>query len=287
MVVRLNVPIPAADELVTGALPSLAVSPDGRTVVYRARRDGQPQLFRRELDAGDPVAIADTLGATSPFFSPDGRWLGFDRHGVLEKVAVGGGVPVALCTTAPGGSSSSWGDGGDIVFAPAPNHGLFRVRASGGRPVPVTHLDAGHGDRFHAFPDVLPGGRDALFTIGRDGGPRVALVDLETGRVTELADGRQARFVSSGHVLLVRDDTLWAAPFDPRRRALLGEPRPVLRGLESDDGAHFAVSRSGSLVYVPLPEATGAEGGGVSAPRRLMLVQNWTSDMASTLARAR
>jgi Tol biopolymer transport system component len=93
-----------------------AVSPDGRTVVYRARRGNTTQLFRRELDALEPVAIAGTEGASSPIFSPDGRWLAFDSDGVLRRVAMGGGTPVVICN-ALGGVTGAWLADDTIIFA--------------------------------------------------------------------------------------------------------------------------------------------------------------------------
>jgi hypothetical protein len=283
VVARLTVPVPATDELITGALPSVALSPDGSTVVYRARRGSQQQLFLRALDAAEPVAIADTANATAPSFSPDGRWVAFDREGVLQKVPLSGGAPTTVCATGAGGVASSWSERGDIVFASTSGRGLFRVPEAGGTAAAITRLDRRRGDQFHAFPEVLPGGRHALFTIGRRDGPRVALVSLDTGAITELTPGRQARYLVSGHLLVVRDDTVWAAPFDLRRLALTGAPRPVLRGLESDEGTQFAVARNGSLLYVPKRERAGP-GGGIVATARLLLVQNWLAELNAQLA---
>ena len=250
-VARLNVPVPVTDELVTGALPAVALSPDGRTLVYRARRHGRLQLFKRSLDRADPDPIPGTENAMAPFFSPDGEWLAFDRDGALMRVAVAGGTPVKICDTGGGSSAATWTDRGDVLFAPTAGRGLHRVPASGGTPVTVTRLDEGRGDLYHALPEALPGGDAAVFTIGSRNTAHVAVVQLRTGTVQVLLEGRQARYVPSGHLVFVRDGALWVVPFDVRRLSLGGPPVLVLRGLESTGSAHFALARDGSLLYVP------------------------------------
>ncbi len=255
-VTRLTVPVPSTDELVTGALPAVALAPDGRTIVYRARRDGLLQLYLRSLDAASPSAIEGSANAAAPFFSPDGAWVGFDRDGVLMKTRATGGPPVVVCETGSASAAASWSDRGEIVLAPTNGQGLFRVPASGGRPVPVTRIDTGRGDVAHTLPDVLPGGRAALFTVERDKSSMIAAVRLDSGDVTPLTEGRQARYVHSGHIVVTRGDALWAAPFDPDALRLGADPVPVLDEIEPSGVAHFATARDGSLVYVPPRDLT-------------------------------
>jgi serine/threonine-protein kinase len=256
--VHLGVPIPPGDELLVSAQQAAAISPDGRTIVYRAVRAGEVHLFRRSLDryASDP--IPGTRDAAAPFFSPDGAWLGFDGDGVLRKVSLAGGSPVTICD-APGGANASWG-GDTIVFATATGRVLHRVPARGGTAEPITALDTAAGDLAHAFPHVLPDGRAALFTIVRPDNSSIAVVHLETREVRTLIRGTQPRYLPTGHLLFVRERSLWAAGFDAARHVLTSEPVPVLEGLDTAGGtaAHFAVAASGSLVYAPerleLPE---------------------------------
>ena len=257
-VTRLAVPVPPSDALVVSAQQVAALSPDGETLVYRASRGGEVHLFRRTLAALDSTPIPGTRDAAGPFFSPDGGWLGFDADGVLQKVALDGGSPVTICE-APGGANASWG-GDAIVFATTTTRVLHRVPASGGTAIPITELDTVAGDLAHTFPYVLPGGNAALFTIVRADQRRIATVDLTTRRVHELTAGSQPRyFAATGHVLFVRDETLWAAPFDAHALELTGEPVPVLEGLDSTGGtaAHFTISAEGLLVYAPKREEIG------------------------------
>jgi len=250
-VARLTVPVPSADELVTGALPAVALSPDGTTVVYRARRNGRLQLFRRSLDEAEPRVIPDSVNGMAPFFSPDGAWVGFDRDGVLMKAPAAGGSPVTISDTGGASAAASWGDRGEIVFAPTNGRGLFRVAAAGGDAVALTRIDERRGDVLHTLPDVLPGGRAVVFTVEGERSAMIATVRVDSGEVRLLTEGRQARYVPSGHLLVLRGDAIWAAPFNGDTLELGAEPVPVLRGLDSGGPAHFAVARNGSLVYVP------------------------------------
>lgn len=180
--------------------------------------------------------------------------MGFDGDGVLRKIALAGGSHVTICG-APGGSQASWG-GDTIVFATTTGRVLERVPASGGAPEALTALDPEAGDIAHAFPHVLPRGDVALFTIVRANERRVAAVRFDDRHVTVLTAGSQARYVSGGYLVFVRQDALWAARFDERRLTLTTEPIPVLGGLDTAGGsaAHYAVSADGTLLYVPRRE---------------------------------
>ncbi|HUE84617.1 MAG TPA: protein kinase, partial [Vicinamibacterales bacterium] len=156
---RLVMPLPSGDVPVAGYQPVAALAPDGRTVVYRARRGGTTQLFRRDLHALDAAPIPGTEDATGPFFSPDGRWLAFDSDGVLKRVAISGGTPVVICN-APGGVTGAWLDDDTIVIATNTTRVLQRVPASGGTPEALTSLDTSRGDTLHLLPQALPGGRN-------------------------------------------------------------------------------------------------------------------------------
>ncbi len=112
-------------EAITGVNTTVAISPDGRRIVYPARGpDGRQQLATRLLDQTAPTLLPGTQGAFDPFFSPDSQWIGFFAVGQLKKIAVQGGAPVNLCAVAnPVGGS--WGEDGNIVFAPGTAGPLF------------------------------------------------------------------------------------------------------------------------------------------------------------------
>ena len=251
-VVRLGVPVPASDSLLPSQQQVAAISPDGSTIVYRAVRDGRPQLFARSLTTLQSEPIPGTENAAAPFFSPDGRWIAFDGDGALRKIAVAGGSPVTICE-APGGANASWA-ADTIVFTTTSGRVLQTVPSAGGVPATLTSLSRARGDVSHEHPFLLPDGRLALFTVTTRERQHVAAVRLDTGEVHLLTEGAQPRYVRGGYLVFVRGGTLWAAPFVPDTLQL-SDARPVLDGLDTVGGsAHFAVSGNGALLYVPARE---------------------------------
>src|SRR5262249_1537163 len=117
-------------------LQSLAVSPDGRTVVFGADSEGASWLYQRPLGGAAPVQIQGTRGAYGPFFSPDGQWIGFFAHGELKKVPLSGGAPVFLAHLPPVIPGGTWGSDGRIVYTRGPNGELWWIAEAGGGPRP-------------------------------------------------------------------------------------------------------------------------------------------------------
>jgi len=243
------------------------VSPDGTVIAFVGRMadDGRSQLYVRRLDQLQAMPLAGTDNAQSPFFSPDGQWVGFFAGGKLKKIAVTGGAAVTLCDS-PAGRGGTWDDDGTIVFSPNITLGtrLLRVSSTGGTPAPLE--PSADGETAQArWPQILPGGRAVLFTSS----PIAAAFDDANLVVQPLPSGAPkviqrgafyGRYVSSGHLLYVHDGTLWAAPFDLDRMAVTGPPAPAIDGVTSNaanGGAQVAVSVSGTLVYLPGPGTDG------------------------------
>ncbi len=258
---RLNVGIPRADRIGgSRSLPHLGFSPDGSRLASRALVDGTWGLYVRPLDRLEAVRVPDSEQAASPFFSPDGRWLGFvdAATNTLKKVAVDGGVPIALCD-APSLRGASWGGDGFILFAPESSGGLWRVSADGGTPKELTRPLAERGEKSHRWPDILPGGRSALFTVGSPSGRQdedgIALLSLEIGEWRMLLQGGSfPRYVDTGHIIYARNGSLLAVPFDLDRLEVAGAAVPVLDDVWMDSlgtgAAQFSVARSGALAYI-------------------------------------
>jgi serine/threonine-protein kinase len=249
---RFAVTLPAGDVPAIGQQPLVALSPDGGTLVYAATRGAQAALFRRDLASLQPTLIAGTEGGTAPFFSPDGRSLGFVANGELRRIALAGGTPKTIAPAA-GDVTAAWMPDDAIVFSTTATRVLHRVPASGGTPAALTTLNVARGERIHLLPQPLPGNTALLFTIVAGPEHQVAVLRRETGETTILTTGTHARYLSSGHLLFSRDNTLWIAPFDTKRMALTGEPVPILDGVEhsADQVAHLDVAADGSMAYLP------------------------------------
>ncbi len=252
---RLVMALPLGDTPMISFQPMIAVSPDGRTVVYRARRGGMPMLFRRQIDRLESEPIPGTDGATGPFFSPDGRWLGFDGGGVIKRVSLAGGSPVVVAD-APGGVTAAWAADDRIVFATNTGRVLQRVASSGGTPEAISTLDPQRGDTRHTLPQVLPGGDAVLFSVVTGTHRYVAVLDTTTRQVATILEGTHPRLLAGGYLLFAREGGLWGVRFDTAARKLAGTPVPLVEGVQDTDNTvlHFDVGGDGTLVYLPATE---------------------------------
>lgn len=243
----------------THFVDEVALSPDGSYLVYVGSRGSHRQLYLRRMNPpGESRPIPGTDGADDPFFSPDGQWIGFFAGEKLQKVAISGGPPVTLCT-APGNRGASWGPDDTIVFTLGlgANLGLWRLPAAGGTPKSLTKVETEKGEATHLWPEILPGGKAVLFTIGLAGKSYdealIAVLLLETGeRRVVLEGGSNAHYAPTGHIIYFRAGKLWAVPFDLARLQVTGPPAPVVEnvsGYPSIGQGLFSFSQNGLLVY--------------------------------------
>jgi predicted Ser/Thr protein kinase len=236
--------------------PAVALFPDGTHLAYVARQGGRQQLYLRSMDSLEAVSVSGTEGASAPFFSPDGQWLGFFAGGKLRKVSVSGGATVTVVDAAfPLGAS--WGSQGTIAFSPSNASALQQVSDAGGAAQPLTRL--GKGVANQRWPVFLPGGKAVLFAAGPAGGvfinTLIAAQPVGAGEQRSLLQGgTQPGYASSGHLVYAQGGNLMAVPFDPQRLTVTGAAVPVVEGvLQSPIGgaAQYSISATGSLVYVP------------------------------------
>jgi Tol biopolymer transport system component len=266
----------------------LAVSPDGRRVVFVGTRGGPPSLWVWSAEEGRSRELDETSGATAPFFSADGRDVAFFAGDALRRVPVEGG-PVTDIARVPLATAGAWGRDGTILFTRfvGPDVGLHAVPARGGEARPLA--PARSLRELRSFPRFLPDGRRYLFLQGF-GAPvaerRLCVGSLDGSAADCFAScDSQGEYSASGHVLCVRSGTLVAVPFDARRARATGEPvtvSPRARWFGPSGAASFAVSVDGStLVHEPQPalsrlawlDRDGREVAGVGEPGPYGLVQ--------------
>jgi serine/threonine protein kinase/Tol biopolymer transport system component len=238
--------------------PSVAISPDGKRIAYAAERNGVSHIYLRQLDSFETIVLEGPGGG--PFFSPDGQWIGFTRLGSLMKAPVAGGVARPLSIALLGvGRGATWAPDGTIYFCPSSAAGLWKISSNGGAAQKVTEPDIAGGENSHRWPQILPDGKHLLFTIRTDAitsfdDARIAVLSLDTGTwKVVLEGGAYARYVS-GTLLFGRAGNLYAVPFDLRSFTVTGPRRKVIDGvltMPSSGAAHFDVSSSGDLVYIP------------------------------------
>jgi serine/threonine protein kinase/Tol biopolymer transport system component len=233
----------------------LAISPDGSRVAFRVRdTDGKVRLGTRRLDRSEITIIPGSEGATSPFFSPNSQWIAFTTPGKLNKVAAQGGTPVAICDVAIAFLGGSWGDDDNIIATVGLTQGLVKISSAGGAPTQLTKLRKEKSEFRHSWPQVLPGSQAVLFTayIGGPFEPSLEVLSLKTGERKPIHAGFFGRYLPSGHLVYIEQNTLFAAPFSLSRLEMTGTPQPVLENINSsfDAGAAFDVSQNGIVAYV-------------------------------------
>jgi predicted Ser/Thr protein kinase len=234
----------------------MALSPDGSRLVFVTRLgSAKPLLAVRRLDQPKSMPLGGTEGAEAPFFSPDGKAIGFFADGKLKKIDAAGGASVTLCD-APSPREGSWGDDDNIVFAGNGFGGLWRIAASGGTPQPATLVEPKQAEYSHRFPQVLPGARAVLFANSPNGAGEgsIEALPFQTGKRKILVTaGAYGHYLPSGHLVYMHGGRLFAAPMDVGRLELTGAGVPVLDDVAfrpSTGAAGFTFSPSGMFVYV-------------------------------------
>jgi serine/threonine-protein kinase len=242
------------------ATSSVVLSPDGTRLAYVATASGgQSKLFTRRLDQPKATELPGTEGASDPFFSPDGLWIGFATPGKIGKISVEGGAVVPLGEVS-NFAGAWWGDDGNIIVSDAIGKGLVQIPSGGGSSTVIEKL--ADGEVALAFPQVLPGGKAVLFVdypsaVDLDNASIDVFTFADRRRKTVARGGVSARYLPtserSGHLLYSNKGTLFAIPFDLDKLETRGTAVPVLDDVlyagNGPEAAQFAFSPSGALVY--------------------------------------
>jgi len=236
--------------------PALAISHDGSKLVFKANG----KFYLRKMDSMEPTVILGIDNASSPFFSPDDKWLGFFTNEKLEKISLSGGTPVALADVVSN-RGGTWSKNEYIVYSASTTEGLSLIPEAGGTAKKITKIDSTKNERTHRWPSFLPDGKHVLFTVGTNSSPdyyenaTIDVADIDTGeRKTILKGASTARYINSGHLLFSRSGVLYIVPFDVDKLEVKGEPVPVVEGVYSETTTgitNYIVSDNGTLAYIP------------------------------------
>ena len=243
----------APGETLTGGL---ALSPDGTRLAYAVN----DRLYLRSFDRLDaePITAGDIpslAGARSPFFSPDGLWLGFWEAGQLKKVAVTGGAPIALGPVRPPPQGVTWTADNTILFGHG-SEGIWRLSGDGGTPERIIAMETGQ----RAYrPELLPDGRTLLYTLARTASWDEAQIVVQPlngeTRKTAINGGSAGHYLPTGHLVYALGNRVLAVSFDPTSGSVSGGPVPVIESVfrpsASGAAAGLTISAAGTLAYVP------------------------------------
>ncbi len=221
----------------------LRLSPDGRTVLYNARDDDAIRLYARSLDELESRPIRGTEGSLFGIYLADGESILFDQEGpprVLKKIPASGGPGLTVAPTLALGTT--WGPDDTVIMGSA--IGLVSVPSDGGEV--RTLVEPGFSMR---DPFLLPGERAILFHSPTDSGLEVGVYSLDSDEIRFLLPGRSPRYARSGHLVFMRENALWAVPFDVESLEIRGAPVPVVEGVQTDQTTRNYDLRAGTLVY--------------------------------------
>jgi Tol biopolymer transport system component/tRNA A-37 threonylcarbamoyl transferase component Bud32 len=251
------------------AARDIAAAPNGHTVAVVGYRESARKNVIWLYEVGSPEArsLADTEGASFPFWSPDGQFLAFFADGKLKKIEAAGGPVQTLCDAASG-RGGSWNSDGVIIFTPSAQlgTGMSRIPAAGGvASTPISTPDAHRGENTQRWPTFLPDGKHYLYLAANvRGGSEV------DGIYVGLLDSNEKHFVvktsmnvayAAGYLFFYRDKTLLAQRFDLKSFELTGEPTAVLKEIQYLPRINrlvFSVSENGRLFAQKSSEASSS-----------------------------
>ena len=255
-VMRLAVSFPKEQAMRPANTRRFDISRDGRRIVYLGPDSGGSQIWIRELDGLQSRPLPGTTGAQAPFFSPDGKSVGYitANPGDIRILPIDGGPSITLVRDSAAAWGADWGEDGYIYFTTTVSR-IARVKASGGAHENLSNLDTLAGETEHDWPQLLPGGKHVLLQIWRQSisDTRVGILDIATGKVRGVTDGAYGRYLPTGELMFSTfNGALSVAPLDIKSATLTASPVGIVDGVQVDPlsgSAAFAVSDNGTLLY--------------------------------------
>lgn len=230
-----------------------AISRDGSNLVFAGLAEGKQTLFLRPLDGTTAKPLPGTEGGKFPFWSSDGKSIGFFADQQLKRLDLAGGPPISLARATDGRGGTWTGD--VILFTPYIYEAIYRVSASGGNPLPVTAVDRSQHST-HRWPYFLPDGKRFLYLAahylsGKEGNPGIYVGSIDGGNPKFILHTNASAIYSSGELLYFRDGSLMAQEFDTDRLELRGDARPIGEVLRESGnwGVIVSASENGVLLF--------------------------------------
>ena len=266
--IRFHVPLENDRSVLLGDQPVLAISRDGRKIVFAAEdpEQGTRVLYSRNLEQDTVIAIPRTQDARSPFYSPDGKSLAFFASGKLQRVTPGQGEPIPIAD-APNARGGVWLEDDTIIYSPDFAKGLWRVSSNGGNAEEILTLDEAAGERTYRWPTVAPDGKTIIFTVGDEKSPNdydgahIDAFTLPDGPRKRLIEGANAaRMAGPNRLAYYVNGSIYVMGYDPKANETVGEPVVAIMGVGGDSSsgaAFFDISENGDLVHVAFDDDAG------------------------------
>src|SRR5262249_54305465 len=169
---RYEIPLP--DRVRLGSWDIPMISPNGQKLVFTGvGSDGKRRLWFRSLDSTLTYALPGTEDASTPFWSPDSRFVAFYAESRIKKIdPTGCGLPVTLCDLngMKWFNGGTWSQNGVILFSAVTqgdhNPQLYRVPDEGGAMTPAGRFDKARHEKLQWCPHFLPDGRHFVYWSG-------------------------------------------------------------------------------------------------------------------------
>jgi eukaryotic-like serine/threonine-protein kinase len=224
----------------------LSVSPDGGKIAFVAEQSGSQMIWVRTMREGASQPLSGTEGGQHPFWSPDGRSIGFFANNALKRIDINGrGPAVRLADASADPRGGAWLNSGVIVYAPSNREALLKIPAAGGQPTP---LFGGKGQKW--WPSPLPDGKHFVFYDRL--GQGLFLGSVEGSASARIVQTNWAAvYTDPGYLLYLRDGVLMAQEFDVEAATLRGDAIPIGERVGGGTTAvpGFSASRSGVIAH--------------------------------------
>ncbi len=244
--------------------PLMAISPDGGTLVYVGSDEGKRHMYLRKLNQFQTTMLEGTEGCTMPFFSPDGKWIGFLADKKIKKLLLAGGSIETICDASnlTGFGGATWGSGNSIIFSSCLRDSsrwhLYSVSAQGGIPkelrVPKTEQ---RGDL--VLPEWLPDNKGVIITDAETNtSGNLVLYDPGHDEIRTLMRGVASGHYADGYLFFTRQKVINAIPFDLKSLTISGEEIQCIPDarMASVYTAQYVVAINGLLAYLPSDRST-------------------------------